>query len=159
MNARKLSLNCNYYMNRGNSAELPATGYRLPAAIPLAPRAPVAYTRNHMVTISRDERLDRIFSGLADPTRRAILARLMRGEATVGELAEPFDMSRPAISKHLDVLERAGLVHCTPEGRVNRCSFDGKPLRTAQAWLDLYRRYWETQLDALKHYLEKEEDR
>ena len=111
-----------------------------------------------MVTISRDERLDRIFMGLADPTRRAILARLMKGEATVGELAEPFDMTRPAISKHLNVLERAGLVHRKPDGRVNRCEFDGKPLRTAHAWMKHYERYWQGQLDALAQYLEKGEE-
>ena len=111
-----------------------------------------------MVTISNDERLDRIFTGLADPTRRAILARLMRGEATVGELAEPFNMTRPAISKHLNVLERAGLVHRKPDGRVNRCQFDGKAMRTANSWMKLYGRYWEKQLDALARYLEKEEE-
>ncbi len=107
-----------------------------------------------MVTISRAARLDLIFQALADSTRRAMLARLSRGEATVGELAEPFSISRPAVSKHLDVLERAGLVHRMPDGRVNRCRFDGAPLKQAATWVDRYHRYWESQLDALQAYLE-----
>jgi DNA-binding transcriptional ArsR family regulator len=111
-----------------------------------------------MVTDSRDDTLDRVFGALADPTRRAILDRLTGGEATVGELAEPFAMSRPAISKHLDVLERAGLVHRVPDGRINRCVMDGEPLRDASAWVERYRRYWEGQLEALARYLEPEEE-
>jgi DNA-binding transcriptional ArsR family regulator len=112
-----------------------------------------------MVTNTRDQTLDRVFAALADPTRRAILARLARGEAAVGELAEPFAMSRPAISKHLDVLERAGLVHRIPDGRLNWCRFDGEPLQGAVAWMERYRQYWGSQLDALARYLESEEDR
>ena len=109
---------------------------------------------NHMVTDSQTGSLDRLFAALADPTRRAILDRLAVGEATVGELAEPFAVSRPAISKHLDVLEKAGLVHRIPDGRVNRCRFDGEPLGEASACLERYRRYWEGQFDALEKYLE-----
>lgn len=100
--------------------------------------------------------LDRVFGALSDPTRRAILARLSAGEATVGEIAEPFDVSRPAISKHLDVLERAGMVHRVKDGRVNRCQFDGEPLGEAAKWVATYRRYWEGQLDALAKFLEPE---
>lgn len=110
-----------------------------------------------MVTISDDERLDRVFGALADPVRRSILSRLTAGDSTVGELAEPFAISRPAISKHLDVLERAGLVHRVPDGRVNRCRFDGAPLGEARALMEQYRIHWEAQLDALTHYLESEE--
>jgi DNA-binding transcriptional ArsR family regulator len=110
-----------------------------------------------MVTISRDDDLDRVFAALADRTRRAILARLTEGEATVGELARPFAMSRPAVSKHLNVLEAAGLVHRTPDGRVNRCRFDPEPLAAASSWVDRYRNYWEGSLDALAAYLEQEE--
>jgi DNA-binding transcriptional ArsR family regulator len=110
-----------------------------------------------MVTI-REAVLDRVFAALADPTRRSILARLARGEATVGELAEPFAISRPAVSKHLDVLERAGLVHRIPRGRVNRCRLDGEPLREAVTLMEEYRQYWERQLDAVARYLEAEED-
>ena len=107
-----------------------------------------------MVTNSHDPSLDLLFGALADPTRRAILDRLAAGEVTVGELAEPFAMSRPAISKHLDVLERAGLVHRVPEGRVNRCRLDAEPLATASAWVERYRRFWEGQFDALERYFE-----
>jgi DNA-binding transcriptional ArsR family regulator len=112
-----------------------------------------------MVTITDEDRLDRVFAALSDPSRRAILARLSRGQATVGELAEPFAMSRPAISKHLDVLERAGLVHRIPTGRVNRCQLDGEPLRTAAEWMEQYRLFWDGQLDALARYFEREENR
>jgi DNA-binding transcriptional ArsR family regulator len=108
-----------------------------------------------MVT-RQDEELDRVFAALADPTRRALLARLARGAATVGELAAPLPMSRPAVSKHLDVLERAGLVHRIPEGRVNRCTLDARPLADAVSLMEEYRQYWETQLDVLKRLLEAE---
>ncbi len=107
-----------------------------------------------MVTNSR--RLDLTFGALADPIRRAILARLAEGEATVGELAGPFRVSRPAISKHLRVLERAGLVTRQRDGRVSRCEIDAEPMRAAADWVDRYRRLWETQLESLSRYLEKE---
>jgi DNA-binding transcriptional ArsR family regulator len=107
----------------------------------------------------RDLQLDAIFGALADPTRRRILDRLTRGDATVGELAEPFAVTRPAISKHLDVLERAGLVHRIPDGRVNRCRFDGAPLNDAVALMERYQQYWTSQLDALTSYLERETKR
>lgn len=113
-----------------------------------------------MVTSTvRAKALDHVFGALADPTRRAILARLARGEATVGELAEPFAMSRPAISKHLNVLERAGLLHRVPEGRVNRCRFDGRPMRDAWALMEDYRMFWDDQMDRLARHFEKERSR
>jgi DNA-binding transcriptional ArsR family regulator len=105
-----------------------------------------------MVTDS--EQLDLTFGALADPIRRAILARLAHGEATVGELAEPFAVSRPAISKHLRVLERAGLVQRERDGRVSRCELDAAPMRAAADWVDQYREFWENQLDSLARYLE-----
>lgn len=103
-----------------------------------------------MVTSS----LDRTFAALADPTRRRILARLARSEATVGELAEPFDISRPAVSKHLRVLENAGLVTRLPEGRMSRCSLEASPMREAWDWVSRYREFWESQLSALADYME-----
>jgi DNA-binding transcriptional ArsR family regulator len=112
-----------------------------------------------MVTSARMKVLDHVFGALADPTRRAILARLARGDATVGELAQPFAMSRPAISKHLDVLERAGLLHRVPEGRVNRCRFDGAPLRDAYALMEDYREFWDDQMSRLAGHFEKEKIR
>ena len=98
-------------------------------------------------------RLDAVYSALGDGTRRAILARLADGESTVGDLAEPFAVSRPAISKHLRVLEKAGLVRRTKEGRVSRCRLDAKPLAAASDWLEHYRRLWEQRFDRLDDYL------
>lgn len=112
-------------------------------------------TGNHMVTISRQ--LDATFQALSDPTRRAILARLSKGDATVGELAAPFRISRPAISKHLRVLERAGLVDRTRDGRTSRCALDARPMREAADWVATYREFWESQLAALACYFESEE--
>jgi DNA-binding transcriptional ArsR family regulator len=107
-----------------------------------------------MVTIDPD--LDLTFGALADPIRRAILARLAGGEVTVGELARPFDVSRPAISKHLRVLERAGLVRRARDGRVSRCELDPGPMRDAAEWVEGYRKYWENRLDSLARYLERQ---
>lgn len=97
--------------------------------------------------------LDATFSALADPTRRAILARLTRGEASVTELAEPFDMSLPAISKHLRVLEGAGLLIAKKDGRVRRCRLAAEPMKAAAEWIVLYQRFWEERFDALAEYL------
>ena len=108
-----------------------------------------------MVTISA--RLDRTFAALADPTRRAILARLATGEATVGDLAAPFRVSRPAISKHLRVLEDAGLVHRARDGRVNRCQLDAQAMRAAADWIERYRIFWTHRLDHLKTFVEQEQ--
>ncbi|HWK73893.1 MAG TPA: metalloregulator ArsR/SmtB family transcription factor [Povalibacter sp.] len=101
------------------------------------------------------DRLSATFAALADPTRRAILARLTAGEISVGELAEPFEMSLPAISKHLKVLERAGLVARGRDAQWRPCRLDAGPLRDASAWLDHYRRFWEQSLDRLDDYLRK----
>jgi DNA-binding transcriptional ArsR family regulator len=98
--------------------------------------------------------LDATFGALSDPTRRAILARLRRGEAMVTELAEPFGVSLPAISKHLRVLESAGLLHREIDGRVHRCRLAAKPMKNAAAWIEQYRVFWESQFDALANYLE-----
>ncbi len=99
--------------------------------------------------------LDSTFSALADPTRRAILTRLARGETSVTQLAKPFNVSLPAISKHLRVLENAGLIHRDKEGRVHRCRLVGAPMKDAATWIERYRRFWEVQFDALAEYLEK----
>ncbi|MCM0678964.1 metalloregulator ArsR/SmtB family transcription factor [Micromonospora phytophila] len=94
-----------------------------------------------------------VFAALADPTRRAILARLAAGEATVNELAEPFPISVQAISKHLTVLERAGLIVRTREAQWRRCRLDPAPLRTLAEWLEQYRRLWDERYDTLDDYL------
>ncbi|MET7709999.1 metalloregulator ArsR/SmtB family transcription factor [Micromonospora sp. NPDC005413] len=93
----------------------------------------------------RAEPVSSVFSALADPTRRAILVRLATGEATVNELAEPFPISVQAISKHLTVLERAGLIVRTREAQWRRCRLDPAPLRTLAEWVDQYRRLWDSQ--------------
>src|SRR4051812_21825676 len=103
-----------------------------------------------------EARTDAVFGALADPTRRRILARLSRGEASVGELAEPFAMSLPAVSKHLRVLERAGLLRRERDGRVHRCRLDAAPLDCAAEVIDRLRGYWEEQLGELARYLEGE---
>jgi DNA-binding transcriptional ArsR family regulator len=89
------------------------------------------------------ERLDSIFAALADPTRRAILARLMAGAASVTELAEPFDMTLPAVSKHLKVLERAGLIRRGREAQWRPCRLEADPLKEVADWVEGYRRFWE----------------
>jgi len=104
------------------------------------------------------ERLDATFIALADPTRRAILARLARKEASVNELAEPFAMSQPAISKHLKVLERAGLISVAQEGQRRPRRLEVRPLAEASAWIDRYREIWEanfTRLDTLLEELQQ----
>jgi DNA-binding transcriptional ArsR family regulator len=99
------------------------------------------------------QHLDATFSALADPTRRAILARLASGETSVSELAEPFEMSMPAISKHLKVLHRAGLIERGREAQWRPCRLAVGPLKDASDWLDHYRRFWEESFDRLENYL------
>jgi DNA-binding transcriptional ArsR family regulator len=97
--------------------------------------------------------LSATFSALADPTRRAILARLARGEATVGELAAPFSISQPAVSKHLKVLEQAGLVTRGRAAQSRPCKLNAARLREVSDWLETYRRFWEESFDRLDAYL------
>jgi DNA-binding transcriptional ArsR family regulator len=99
--------------------------------------------------------LDATFSALADPTRRAILARLARGETSVMELAKPFDMSLPAVSKHLKVLERAGLIARGRDAQFRPCRIEPKALKDIDAWLEHYRRFFDESLDRLDAYLKK----
>jgi len=98
---------------------------------------------------ARDEQLDRVFRALGDRTRRAILSRLAQGSAMVTELAQPFEMSLPGVGKHLRVLETAGLVKRTIDGRVHRCALEALPLRDAGQWLAYYQQFWGETLDAL----------
>ena len=99
------------------------------------------------------DHLSATFSALSDPTRRAILARLATGETTVTELAEPFEMSLPAISKHLKVLERAGLITRGREAQWRPCRLEASRLKEASDWLERYRQFWEQSLDRLESYL------
>src|SRR5262249_33495154 len=103
--------------------------------------------------VNSQPNLDATFAALADPTRRAILARLALEETSVTELARPFAMSLPAVWKHVDVLERAGLLEAHKDGRVKRCKLEAAPLAEASAWIAHYKSFWESQLDALDQYL------
>jgi DNA-binding transcriptional ArsR family regulator len=107
-----------------------------------------------MVNYSGDV-LDSTFAALSDATRRGILARLaQQGETSVSDLAAPYNMSLPAVSKHLRVLEHAGLVSRQKDGRVHRCCLRARPMKEAGAWIEHYRHFWEAQLDSLARYLE-----
>lgn len=101
------------------------------------------------------DRLSSIFSALADPTRRAIVARLASGEASVGELSQPFRMSKPAISKHLKVLERAGLIAKSREAQWRLCRLEAAPLREVADWMEPYRRYWDESFGRLDEHLRR----
>ena len=101
------------------------------------------------------DRLNAVFAALADPTRRAIVARLASGERSVTELAEPHDMSLPAISKHLGVLERSGLIERGRDAQWRPCRLRAAPLKEAVDWLEAYRQHWEQRLDRLEDYLQE----
>jgi DNA-binding transcriptional ArsR family regulator len=104
-----------------------------------------------------DDDLDLVFAALSDPTRRALLAQLARGAATVTELAAPHEMSIPSVSRHLATLERAGLVSKSVDAQWRRCSLDAAPLHRIDVWLTPYRRFFESRLDRLENYLEDTE--
>ena len=106
--------------------------------------------------VTNEQQLDLTFGALSDRTRRAILVKLSDGPSTVGSLAKPFEMSRPAISKHLRVLEKAGLVQTRKDGRVSRCKLDARPMKDASDWVNKYQKFWEEQLDKLAHYFEEQ---
>lgn len=101
------------------------------------------------------DKLSSTFAALADPTRRAILGRLAQGEASVTELAEPFDMSLPAVSKHLKVLERAGLISRGRDAQWRPCRLEAAPLREVDDWVERYRSFWEQSFDRLEDYLKR----
>jgi DNA-binding transcriptional ArsR family regulator len=106
--------------------------------------------------VSVDDRLDAVFSALGDRTRRALLARLAQAPARVTELAKPFAMSLPAVSRHIRVLEDAGLVIRAVDGRVHECSLEALPLKSAEDWLHSYRRFWQANLESLARYVERQ---
>ena len=106
-----------------------------------------------MVTAIAPDPISATFAALADPTRRAILERLATGEASVTELAEPFEMSLPAVSKHLKVLERAGLIARSREAQWRPCRLEAAPLRDADEWIERYRNFWEQSFERLDDYL------
>lgn len=101
------------------------------------------------------DQLSSTFAALADPTRRAILARLTLGETSVTELAKPFEMSMPAVSKHLKILERAGLIARGREAQWRPCRLDAGPLKDASSWIEAFRRFWSAHIDALERHLDR----
>ncbi|MGB6603498.1 MAG: metalloregulator ArsR/SmtB family transcription factor [Steroidobacteraceae bacterium] len=105
--------------------------------------------------LRKEERLDALFHALSHRARRALLSRLAQAPAMITELAQPFGMSLPAISRHIRVLEQAGLVVRSVEGRVHQCSLDALPLKTADQWLSRYRSFWEQSLESLARYAER----
>lgn len=111
------------------------------------------------MTRSDDDRLSQTFAALANPTRRAILARLAEGEATVNELAKPFNLSLPAISKHIKVLERAGLISQGQNAQYRPCTIEGGPLEEVSRWTEQYRPIWEARFDRMDEYLNQIKNR
>ena len=110
-----------------------------------------------MIAALTEDRLDRVFHALSNRTRRALLKRLAEGAAKVTDLAEPFGVSLNAISKHLIVLEDAGLIRRTIEGRIHRCALEAGPMATADEWLGAYEKFWTAQLDRFADYVEGKE--
>jgi DNA-binding transcriptional ArsR family regulator len=110
---------------------------------------------NAHASVATDDPLSATFAALADPTRRAILSRLMQGETTVSDLAAPFQMSLPAVTKHLRVLERAGLIRKGRDAQRRPCRIEAKPLKEATDWIAQYQRFWEQRLDRLDAYLQE----
>src|SRR5688572_12480873 len=107
--------------------------------------------------VKQSAALDLRFAALSDPTRRALLERLARGDALLGELAAPLPMSLPAVSKHMDVLERAGLVRCVREGRARRCFLEPRALAIVESWLQRTTREWDARIDRLARHLEEDD--
>lgn len=110
------------------------------------------------MAMTNAQTIDRTFQALADPTRRAILARLAESDVKVTDLAAPFEMSLNAVSKHVRVLEDAGFIRREVNGREHRLSFDGAPLREASDWIDFYRNFWDKRLDSLAQFLAESQD-
>ena len=105
------------------------------------------------------QQLDRVFFALSDGTRRGILARLAQGSTTIGELSAPFEISKPAISKHMKILETAGLIQRRISGRQHQCTLTTAGLKTAEEWLNFHRKFWESRFDALTDLLQQEESK
>lgn len=145
-----------------HSVPQPAPRVVLPGSLTFGAAQSIIITLYNIMAINDSRRLDATFSALADPTRRAILARLAAGDASVMELAEPFSISQPAISRHLKVLEGAGLITRGRQAQRRPCRIRARPLAEASQWLEGYRQFWEgsfERLDALLHELKTEEQR
>lgn len=102
-----------------------------------------------------EQQMDTVFTALADSTRRGMIDRLSKGPATIGELGRPFAISKPAVTKHVKMLERAGLVTRRKDGRIHHCKLNPKPMKQAEAWIETHRKFWEASLSALARYVEE----
>ncbi len=142
-------------MNSPLLAPSGAVGWRMVSPKPALDNGWIVYNLSVMNGGMQAEQLDAVFAALADPTRRAILARLATGQASVSELAAPFDMSQPAISKHLKVLERAGLIASAQLAQMRPRRLEAKPLAHASGWLETYREFWEKSYDGLDALLDE----
>lgn len=107
--------------------------------------------------LQSNPQLDQVFFALSDSTRRAILARLCQGSTTIGELAAPFAISKPAVTKHMKILERAGLIDRKIQGRIHKCSLSTDGLKTAEDWIEFHRSFWESRFEALENLLSQQE--
>jgi DNA-binding transcriptional ArsR family regulator len=107
---------------------------------------------NYMVN---NVQMDAVFIALADTTRRGMIARLSTGPATIGELGRPYSISKPAVTKHVKILERAGLIRRKKDGRIHRCTLEPKPMKQAEDWIERYRKFWEGTLDSLARFVEQ----
>ena len=105
-----------------------------------------------------EEQMSAVFMALADATRRGMITRLSEGPATIGELGRPYAISKPAVTRHVKVLERAGLVSRKKDGRIHRCKLNPAPMKTAEDWIEKHRKFWEASLDSLASYLEETND-
>ena len=114
-------------------------------------------SRSSQVTTGKEEQLDKVFRALSHRVRRELLAQLSQGERMITELAKPFKMSFPAVSKHLGVLQDAGLIAIEVDGRVHRCSLNASALKDVEQWLEYYRAFWNENLDSLARYLENDD--
>jgi DNA-binding transcriptional ArsR family regulator len=99
--------------------------------------------------------MDVVFAALSDSTRRGMISRLSSGPATIGELGRPYRISKPAVTKHVKILERAGLIRRERDGRIHNCTLQAKPMQQAQDWIERHRKFWRASLDALADYVEK----
>ena len=113
---------------------------------------------HHMVNC-KDDQMDAVFSALADSTRRGMVAQLSGGPASIGELGRPYPITKPAVTKHVKILERAGLVERQKDGRVHRCTLNKEPLKKAEKWIEQQRKFWEASLDSLADYLNQQTEK
>lgn len=113
----------------------------------------------HRMVNYTDGQMDAVFTALADSTRRGMVAQLSSGSATIGELGRPYPITKPAVTKHVKILERAGLIQRQKNGRIHRCTLNKEPMKQAEEWIERHRKFWETSLDSLADYLNQQTEK